>query len=81
MVVCLIYVGNTFPLNLQDLANSLKSATGKIYPLKCDVTNEPEVTEAFKWVKTNLGGVDILINNAGVGFHSSVIGNKHVSLL
>ncbi|XP_069683503.1 farnesol dehydrogenase-like [Periplaneta americana] len=51
---------------VQELANSFKSAPGKLYPLKCDVTKEEEVKEAFKWVKDNLGGTDILVNNAGV---------------
>ncbi|XP_069683508.1 farnesol dehydrogenase-like [Periplaneta americana] len=51
---------------VQELANTLKSASGKLYPLKCDVTKEEEVKEAFQWVKANLGGVHILVNNAGV---------------
>jgi NADP+-dependent farnesol dehydrogenase len=62
------------------LANSIKTATGKLYPLKCDVSKESEVTEAFKWIKTNLGGVDILINNAGVGSYNSLTGNTRVYL-
>ncbi|GFG29134.1 hypothetical protein Cfor_12659, partial [Coptotermes formosanus] len=51
---------------LQELSKSLQSATGKLYAVKCDVSNEAEVLAAFKWVKDNLGGVDILINNAAV---------------
>jgi NAD(P)-dependent dehydrogenase (short-subunit alcohol dehydrogenase family) len=50
----------------QELSKSLQSATGKLYAVKCDITNESEVLAAFKWVKDNLGGVDILINNAAV---------------
>ncbi|XP_069683489.1 dehydrogenase/reductase SDR family member 11-like [Periplaneta americana] len=57
---------------IEELAESLKSQPGKLYPLKCDITKETEVQEAFKWVKSNLGGVDILINNAGVGKESKL---------
>jgi NAD(P)-dependent dehydrogenase (short-subunit alcohol dehydrogenase family) len=56
------------------LEKSLKSAKGKLYALKCDVSKESEVTEAFKWIKTKLGGVDILINNAGVATFNSLTG-------
>ncbi|KAK7864256.1 hypothetical protein R5R35_009520 [Gryllus longicercus] len=39
---------------------------GKLHCLKCDVSKEDDIINAFKWVKDNAGGVDILINNAGV---------------
>ncbi|XP_069683507.1 farnesol dehydrogenase-like [Periplaneta americana] len=58
---------------VQELEKTLKSAPGKLYPRKCDVTKEEEVKEAFKWVKDNLGGTDILINNAGVGSMNTLI--------
>jgi NADP+-dependent farnesol dehydrogenase len=48
----------------QELSKSLKSAKGKLYALKCDVSKESDIQAAFKWVKTNLKGVDILVNNA-----------------
>ncbi|KDR14276.1 Dehydrogenase/reductase SDR family member 11, partial [Zootermopsis nevadensis] len=51
---------------VEELANSLESASGKLYSLKCDVSKESDVREAFKWVKSNLGGINILVNNAGV---------------
>jgi NAD(P)-dependent dehydrogenase (short-subunit alcohol dehydrogenase family) len=56
----------------QELSKSLESATGKLYAVKCDISNESEVLAAFKWVKDNLGGVDILINNAAVLTEPSV---------
>jgi NAD(P)-dependent dehydrogenase (short-subunit alcohol dehydrogenase family) len=58
----------------QELSRSLESATGKLYAVKCDIVNESDVLAAFQWVKDNLGGVDILINNAAVATDTSLTG-------
>ncbi|XP_069683466.1 dehydrogenase/reductase SDR family member 11-like isoform X2 [Periplaneta americana] len=50
---------------VQDLASILKSEPGKLYPIKCDITKDQELKDTFSWVKDTLGGVDLLINNAG----------------
>ncbi|KAJ4433792.1 hypothetical protein ANN_16104 [Periplaneta americana] len=56
----------------EELKKKLKGASGTLYPLKADVSKEEDVATAFKWVKDNLGGVDVLINNAGVASYSSL---------
>ena len=58
----------------QELSRSLQSAPGKLFGVKCDVSNESDLLAAFKWVKDNLGGVDILINNAAVATETSLTG-------
>lgn len=55
----------------EDRLNALKNSLpeqlrGKLHPIRCDVTQEAEVIRAFRWVEEHLGGVHILINNAGV---------------
>lgn len=42
------------------------SVTGKLYAIKCDLTQESDIKSAFNWIEANLGGTDILINNAGI---------------
>lgn len=42
------------------------SAQGKLYAIKCDLTQEADIKSAFSWTEANLGGVDILVNNAGI---------------
>jgi NADP+-dependent farnesol dehydrogenase len=49
---------------VEELSKSLQSATGKLYAVKCDVSKDSDIETAFKWIKDNLGGVDILVNNA-----------------
>jgi NAD(P)-dependent dehydrogenase (short-subunit alcohol dehydrogenase family) len=58
----------------QELFKSLQSETGKLYAVKCDVTKNSDIETAFQWVKDNLGGVDILVNNAAVALSASLIG-------
>ncbi|GFG38521.1 hypothetical protein Cfor_01191, partial [Coptotermes formosanus] len=57
---------------LEELKNSVKGSSGTLYALKADVSKEEEIVAAFKWVKNNLGGVDVLINNAGIPGKSTV---------
>ncbi|XP_046988962.1 farnesol dehydrogenase-like [Schistocerca americana] len=45
---------------------AVKDAPGKLHAIAGDLRDEASILAAFKWVKDNLGGVDILINNAGV---------------
>jgi NAD(P)-dependent dehydrogenase (short-subunit alcohol dehydrogenase family) len=51
---------------VQELANELQNAAGKVFAFKCDVADQQSVGAAFTWIEERFGGVDILINNAGV---------------
>lgn len=42
------------------------SATATLYAIKCDLTQESDIKNAFNWIEQQLGGTDILINNAGI---------------
>lgn len=62
---------------LNDLKNSLpEELSDKVHVIKCDVTNEDDVVSAFKWVDENLGGVHVLVNNAGV-LRPNALSNKN----
>jgi hypothetical protein len=64
----------------QELSKSLETATGKLFAVKCDVSNQADVLGALNWVKKNLGGVDILINNAAVAYDRSLSGKCQLHL-
>ncbi|XP_012254449.2 farnesol dehydrogenase-like [Athalia rosae] len=56
---------------LEAIEQSLAGAKGKFYPVQADVSNDVAVRNAFVWIKTNLGNVDALVNNAG----GAIVGN------
>jgi len=64
---------------LKELAESLNGKGnnhGTVHIKVCDATNEQAVKNIFSWVDSTLGGVSILINNAGTGITSSLLSEK-----
>lgn len=52
---------------IEELRKDLPQAVQKnLISHNCDVGNEEEIKSSFKWVEEKYGGVDILINNAGI---------------
>ncbi|XP_044731919.1 farnesol dehydrogenase-like [Chrysoperla carnea] len=51
---------------LEELKKQVSKEPGQFYGVKCDIQNEKDIIGAFEWVEKNLGGVDVLINNAGL---------------
>lgn len=51
-----------------------ETKTVNLYPLNVDLCHEEEIIRAFQWVEDTFGGLDILINNAGVGGRTTLIG-------
>lgn len=49
---------------------------GRIHVIKCDVTQESQVLEAFKWVNDNLGAVNVLVNSAGICNQAELVGKN-----
>lgn len=53
--------------------NGKEEEYGTIYVKICDVTDEKAVKNVFSWVDFTLGGLSILINNAGTAIASSLL--------
>ncbi|KAJ6642490.1 Farnesol dehydrogenase [Pseudolycoriella hygida] len=52
---------------VEDLKKQIPSnSTGKLYAVKCDITKDDDIVRAFGWIVFELGGVDVLVNNAGI---------------
>lgn len=53
-------------------SQELEKYPGLLHVLSLDVTNEKERQETFEFVKTRLGQLDVLINNAGYGLFGAL---------
>ena len=51
---------------LKDLAEKIESNGGRAVALKCDVSDESSARSFIEGTRDQLGGLDLLINNAGV---------------
>lgn len=55
---------------LAALAESVADSPGELLPIACDVRDEAAILAAFAQVRERWGGVDVLVNNAGLGHKS-----------
>ena len=59
---------------LDRVASDIKRTGAEVEAIKCDVSIEREVETAIKRAVDRFGTVDVLINNAGVGYNHTVDG-------
>jgi NADP+-dependent farnesol dehydrogenase len=66
---------------MEALIKEVKNAPGKMYAVQCDITSETSIREAFEWVAAQLGGCDILINNAGCEKYTGILDEGSMELM
>ncbi len=63
-----VFISDVHEKRLAEAASALADAAGAEVPyLACDVTDEAQVRALVERARLELGGVDVLINNAGLG--------------
>lgn len=69
---------NTSKNDAYSLNEEIKKYNVRSLVIKCDVSNEAEVDEMFNLIEKELGGVDILVNNAAIDL-PNIFYQKNVS--
>uniref|UniRef100_A0A182SU65 Dehydrogenase/reductase SDR family member 11 n=1 Tax=Anopheles maculatus TaxID=74869 RepID=A0A182SU65_9DIPT len=77
----MIVVGIARRAELVTVLSTKVTGTGKIYAKKCDVSNEAEIMETLNWIRREFGGVDVLINNAGIYCHHFITGELSAGMM
>ena len=57
---------------LKELAAELRQSGGTVLDLTCDVSNETQIAETFRAIRSKLGEVDVLLYNAGSGVFGGI---------
>lgn len=52
--------------DMEDVVKSIEKSGGKAMAVHCDVSDPSSVAEMYRVVKQRLGGLDVLVNSAGV---------------
>ena len=70
-----LMISDIHPRRLEEAVARLKAETGlaEIYGQLCNVTDEEEVQSLVAAAESQLGGVEVLINNAGLGGQKRVV--------
>lgn len=58
---------------IEQFAQELSSAKGKLYALQVDMTKEEDILKGFEWVRANVGVVHVLVNNAGTATFGTLL--------
>ncbi len=61
-----VCIGDVHETRGGETLTALKSLTPRAHFLKCDVTSDADLENALNWLVTNWGGIDVVVNNAGV---------------
>lgn len=59
--------------HLLELKESLDGKNERLYPMQVNLCHEEEIQRVFQWAEETIGGIDVLVNNAGVSGQKSLL--------
>ena len=59
--------------SLEETVERIKASGGRAHAIACDVTQEADVKSMVERVNSEIGAVDVLINNAGLSVRGSIV--------
>ena len=67
-----VCIGDIHDGRLAETLASLRALGATAHSLRCDVTQESDLEAAANWLEEHWGGVDVVVNNAGVAIGGSI---------
>lgn len=61
---------------MQQLAERVHDKPGEFHPFQLDVTIEEDIIQTFKHIANTLGPIHVLVNNAGIGQPTTLVGGN-----
>ncbi|XP_065892553.1 dehydrogenase/reductase SDR family member 11-like isoform X1 [Dysidea avara] len=58
---------------IESLSQELSASGGKLVAMKCDVRKEEDILSMMSAIKSQFGGADICVNNAGLGYDAPLL--------
>ncbi|XP_052787979.1 dehydrogenase/reductase SDR family member 11-like [Mya arenaria] len=58
---------------MKELVDSLDCEKGSLTPIMCDVSKEGQIQAMFEQIRSQLGGVDVCVNNAGLSHDAPLL--------
>ncbi len=68
-----VALGDVNETRLEEAARAVAAAGGEPLPLRCDITSDDDVAAAAAEIVDAWGGLDVLVNNAGVAAAGTVL--------
>jgi 3-oxoacyl-[acyl-carrier protein] reductase len=68
-----VVISDRHERRLDESVQTLREAGGRIHALPCDVTRGEQVESLFASAVEILGGLDVVVNNAGLGHSATVV--------